>query len=123
MFTMYEYIEYILLKTHADFDGEDVTPVSSVLFSLNLTDWKLDTATVYYFHHTVARFLYVVKRARPNLQVVIAFLRKRVKCSNIGDWKKLGRLVWYMRAIIHLPLIVGSEGSGNLVWSIDASFA
>ena len=28
-----------------------------------------------------------------------------------------------MRATIHLPLIVGLDGSGNLVWSIDASFA
>ena len=28
----------------------------------------------------------------------------------------------YLRATIHLSLIVGSDGSGNLVWSIDASF-
>ena len=27
-----------------------------------------------------------------------------------------------MRATIHLPLIVGLDGSGNLVWSIDTSF-
>ena len=41
----------------------------------------------------------------------------------MGDWKKLGRLVRYIRAAIHLPLILGSDGSGNMVWSIDASFA
>ena len=28
-----------------------------------------------------------------------------------------------MRATIHLPLIVGTDGSGTMVWSIDASFA
>ena len=53
----------------------------------------------------------------------VAFLCKRVKAPNVGDWKKLGRLVRYVRAIIHLPLILGSDGSGNMVWSIDASFA
>ena len=42
---------------------------------------------------------------------------------NIGEWKKLRRLVRYVRATIHLPLIIGSDGSGNMVWSINASFA
>ena len=41
----------------------------------------------------------------------------------MGDWKKLSRLGWYVRATIHLPLIVRSDGTGNRVWSIDASFA
>ena len=65
----------------------------------------------------------MAKRARPDLQMAVAFLCKRVKCPNLGDWKKLGRLVQYVRATSHLPLIVESNGSGNLVWSIDASFA
>ena len=42
---------------------------------------------------------------------------------NIGEWKKLRRLVRYVRATIHLPLIIGSDGSGNMVWSINASIA
>ena len=123
VFTMCEYLEDILPEAHADFDGEDVTPAISELFAVNLTHWKLDAATADYFHHVVARFLYVAKKARPDLQVPVAFLCKRVKCPDVGDWKKLGRLMRYVRATIHLPLIVGSNGSGNLIWSIDASFA
>jgi hypothetical protein len=42
---------------------------------------------------------------------------------NIGEWKKLRRLVRYVRATIHLPLIIGSDDSGNMVWSINASIA
>ena len=90
---------------------------------MNLTQRKLDATTADLFHCIVACFLYVAKRAQPDLQVAVAFLCKRVKCPNVGDWKKLGRLVRYVRATIHLPLIVGSDGSGNLVWSINASFA
>ena len=63
------------------------------------------------------------KKERPDLQVAVTFLCKRVKCPNIGGWKKLGRLVRYVKATIHLPLIIGLDGSGNMVWSIDASFA
>ena len=84
---------------------------------------KLDTPTADMFHYFVARFLYVAKRARPDLQVSVAFLYKRVKAPNIGDWKKLGRMVRYVCATIHISIILGSDGSGNMVWSIDASFA
>ena len=55
--------------------------------------------------------------------LAVTFLCKWVKCPNTGDWKKLGRLVCYVKATIDLPLIIGSDGSGNMIWSIDASFA
>ena len=37
---------------------------------------------------------------------------------NWEDW-----YIQYVRATIHLPLIVGLDGSGKLVWSIDVSLA
>ena len=123
VFTMYEYLGDILLEAHANFDGEDVTPAISEPFSVNLTHRKMNTVTEDYFHRIVARFLYVAKRVRSDLQMAVAFLCKRVQYPNVGDWKKLGGLVRYVRATIHLPLIVGSDGSGNLIRSIDASFA
>ena len=121
--TMYDYLEDILNESPPEFDGEDVTPVVSELFTVNIIHQKLDTPTLELFHHIVAKFLYIAKRARPDLQVGVAFLCKRVKCQNVCDWKKLGRLVRYVRATIHLPLIIGCDGTGNMVWSIDASFA
>ena len=122
MFTMYDYQEDMLAEVPADFDDEDVVPAFSELFSVNMTHRKLYSTTVDLFYCIVARYLYVAKKARPDLQVVVSFLCKRVECPNTGDWKKLGRLVRYIRATIHVPLIVGSDGSGNMVWSIDASF-
>ena len=61
-------------KHLSDFDGKDVTPAISELFLENETHRKLDTAIADLFHHIVARFLYVAKRARPDLQVAMAFL-------------------------------------------------
>ena len=40
MFTMYDYLEDILSEAPAGFDGEDVTPAVSELFSVNLTQRK-----------------------------------------------------------------------------------
>ena len=123
VFTMYDYLEDILAESPPYFEGEDVTPAVNELFTVNLTHRKLDTLTSDLFHCIVAKFFCIAKRARPDLQVAVVFLCKQVKCPNVGDWKKLDRLVLYVRAIVHLPLIVGSDRTGNMVRSIDASFA
>ena len=94
IFTMYHYLEDILSEAPANFDGEDVTPADSELFSMNLTQQKLDVTAADLLHRIVNHFLYVAKRARPDLQVAVTFLYKRVEYPNVGDWKKLGRLVW-----------------------------
>ena len=102
-FTMYDYLNNILAEAPDDFDGEDVTPAVIDLFQVDRACRKLDVPTGDRFHHFVARFLYVAKRARPDLQVSVAFICKRIKPPNIGDWKKLGRLVRCVLQSIFLP--------------------
>ena len=92
------------------------------LFQVDETCRKLDTQKADLFHRIIPIFLYVTKREKPNLQVAVSILCKQVKAPNVGNWKKQGRFVRYMRATTHLPLILGSNGSGNMVWSINASF-
>ena len=85
-FTMYDYLEAILEEAPPEFDGEDTTPATSDLFKVPeatpLSDEMADQ-----FHRTVARFLYAEKRARPDIQVAVAFLCKRVSEPNVADWK------------------------------------
>ena len=71
---MYDYLEDILAEALDDFDGEDVTPAVSDLFPMDEACRKLEVPTADMFHRFVARFLYVTKRARPDLQVSVAFL-------------------------------------------------
>ena len=85
VFTMYDYLESILDEAPSDFDGEDVTPAVKDLFSVNMSQQKLDGPTLDLFHRIVTMFLYVAKRTRPDIQVAVAFLYKRVKCPNTGD--------------------------------------
>ena len=39
-----------------------------------------------------------------------------------GDYKKLGRVITYLKNTIYLPLIVWSDYSSSIIWNIDASF-
>ena len=82
---MYNYLEDILAEAPDDFDGEGVTPAVSDLFQVDKACRNLDTQTTDLFHCFTARFLYVAKRARSDLQVAVAFLCKPVKALNVGD--------------------------------------
>jgi hypothetical protein len=122
-FTMYDYLEDILVEALDDMDGSAVTVASDHLFTVNTDCEKLNPETADYYHRTVAHLLFASKRARPDLQTAVVFLCTRVACSDKDDYKKLKRVIQYIRDTIHLPLVLGWDGSGNLVWSIDASFA
>ena len=75
------------------------------------------------FHHLVAKTLYISKRARPDLSTAIAFLTTRVKAPDIHDWRKLSHMMEYLRVDRLRPLILSADGSGVLLWYVDASFA
>jgi hypothetical protein len=75
------------------------------------------------FHHLVAKTLYISKRARPDLSTAIAFLTTRVKAPDIHDWRKLSHMMEYLRVERLRPLILSADGSGVLMWYVDASFS
>lgn len=75
------------------------------------------------FHNIVAKTLYLVKRARPDASVSIAFLTTRVRAPDVDDWRKLEHLVEYLRTTTEMPLILGAGKGGVLNWYVDASFA
>ena len=49
------------------------------------------------FHHAVAQILFTGVRYRKDAQTVIAFLTTRVKKPDEDYWKKLRRLLGYLR--------------------------
>ena len=69
---------------------------------------RLPTKDADLFYRHVARLLFASKRARPDIQVY---------------YKKLGKVISYLKETVHLPLVVGADDSGRLTWNIDASFA
>ena len=93
------------------------------LFKVNEDAEKLDTNLSTVFHNIVAKALYLVKRARPDASVSIAFLTTRVRAPDVDDWRKLGHLIEYLRFTVDLPLILGANNCGVLNWYVDASFA
>ena len=123
-FYMYDYIEQVLAEAEPSMsNGPSITPAGSNLFKVNNDAEKLPTDKADQFHRSVAQLLFLSKRARPDLQTVVAFLCTRVQSPDVDDEKKLGRAMRHLRETIFLPLSLGWDGIGNIYWSVDASFA
>ena len=75
------------------------------------------------FHHNVAKLLFLCKRARPDIQTAVAFLCTRVKAPDTDDYKKLTRVMRYLRGTVNMPLTLEAESMQIVKWWVDASFA
>ena len=124
MFTMFDYLEDIVVKCESrGWNAEAVWPAHKHLFVVREDADNLNDKDEEFFHRLMARLLYAGKRARPDIQLAISFLCTRVKCPDVDDMAKLKRVVEYIRTTIFIPLVLGWDKTGNLVWSIDVSFA
>ena len=123
VFSMFNYLEDIIVEAPLDLKmgPKHKTPASGKLFHIDNTSPLPSTEKVELFHWLVARLLFALKRARPDIQVAVAFLCTRVKSPTEEDYKKLGRLIRYVGETIHVPLILRADDSKTLVWNIDAS--
>jgi len=124
MFTMYDYIDEFLEDLPPEMRGSAPSPASSMLFEINIEDpILLQKSEQEAFHRRVAQLLYLSKRARPDIQLPVAFLCTRVQFPDTDDQLKLARVAKYLDATIGLPLILSMDGTGEMRWHVDASFA
>ena len=63
------------------------SPVSDFLFDVNPYAKPISEKDRKVFHSVFARLLYIRKRTRPDLQVVVAFLGTRTLKADVDDWK------------------------------------
>jgi Reverse transcriptase (RNA-dependent DNA polymerase) len=120
---MVDYIKGMLDELPSDMDGTVVNPAASDLFEINEGATKLDTAQSEFFHRHVAKLLFLCKRARPDIQPAISFLCTRVQAPDVDDYKKLTRVMQFLRGTVDDPLTLEADGTGSVNWWADASFA
>jgi hypothetical protein len=106
-----------------EFDGEAPTPAANHLFTVDENQTKLDEKRAQFFHTYVAKTLFLCKRARPDLQTVVSFLCKRVKDCDEDDWKKLKRMIQFIRATKDDYLTLSATSLHTVRWWVDAAYA
>ena len=81
IFTMYDYIEDIIASAPVDMNGTSPDPARSKVFTVHETSPRLGPAQAEFFHCMTARLLYTAKRARPDIQVAVAYLCTRERTN------------------------------------------
>ena len=120
---MREYMSKLIEEFPVELTKTAPTPAAEDLFSMNNDSPKIDSARREIFHTFTAKALFACKRARPDLQVAVALLCTRVKDPNEDDWKKLLRLLHYIKGSINDVLILRADDLTVIKWYVDASFA
>jgi hypothetical protein len=94
---MKKYVKSMIEEFPIKMGPKDVarTPAANSLFNYG-TGAKLDMKRSEIFHTTVAKGLFLCKRARPDIQQAISVLCTRVKNTNQADWAKLVRMMKYL---------------------------
>jgi len=121
--SMFDYIRNMLADLPEDMNGTSVTPAGENLFTVNQENpTKLSEEQSDFFHTNVAKLLFLCKRARPDIQTAVAFLCTRVQSPDTDDYKKLARVMRYLRATVEMPLTLEADNMSIIKWWVDASF-
>jgi hypothetical protein len=123
MISMKEYIRSMLEGLPDDMGGESATPAGNHLFQVNENGTKLDEERAIMFHHNTAKLPFLCKRARPDIQPPVAFLCTCVKEPDQVNYKKLARVMRYLRGTPEQVLTLEAKNMSIVKWWVDASFA
>ena len=104
-------------------DEKVTSPASRHLREANDNCEKLVASKHEVFHSVVAKLLYIMKRARPDLETAVSYLCTRVSKSDLDDWKKLRRLIAFVKVTIDDVRIIGANDLASIFMWIDAAYA
>ena len=109
-------------------EGESVTelvtsPASRHLREMNDDCKKLTTVKSEVFHSIVEKILYIMKRARPDLETAVSYLCTRVSKSDLDNWKKLLRVIVFIKVTIDDKRIIGAKSLSSIFMWVDTEYA
>ena len=115
MIKMSDYVKTMLNDAPASMDGKAATPAAAHLFRVNTDDPKLlNKEKKEMFVHLVMQGLYLSQQGRPGVRMAISFLCSRLNCPDEDDYKKLTRLIRYLRHTLHKCLVLGKDSSDSV---------
>ena len=100
--------------------GQVTTPASCYLFNTDPGCKIFCDEKGQLFHHLVAKLLYLSKHTRQDIKTAVAFLCTRVREPDTDDYKKLMKVMQYLRITRYMPLMI-KLGDKAKSW-VDSSY-
>ena len=73
--------------------------------------------------YSIVATLWIMKRAKPDLEIAVGFLCTRFSKSDEDNWKKLRKAIAFVKSIINNVRIIGASDLSNIFTWIDAAYA
>ena len=74
------------------------------------------------FHTFAMKGMFLVKRARPDLEPGFGFLSSRIRASTQQNWSKLEKSMSFVLGTKDKVLTLSANESQNLCWHTDTAF-
>ena len=116
-------IEAMLKDISENMDRWENTPAATYMFNINKNAEKLTEKEAQFFHTTTAKILFTCKRSRSNVQTAVSFLCRCMKEPNSDNYKKLRRIIRYLRKTKNLVMRLQITDITMIKWWVGASFA
>ena len=119
------YVESIIKNIPEEIMGNVTTPTAEHLFEVQeeKSYATLPEQQAIYFHHNVAKLLFICNHARHDTQMHVAFLNNRVQQPDDDAWGKLKRVLKCLNVTMQLGLIQKADNIGIIKYYVDASCA
>jgi hypothetical protein len=98
-------------------------PWDEKLFHADPNSPPLDKHKAEVFHRFVAKALFVIKRARPDVSLPTSFLCTRTRNPTRDDWKKLVHVMRFFKSTANETLKLGAIDLHSMYWFLDSAFA
>ena len=100
-----------------------VTPEADHLFHVSETAVKLEEEEGRDFHRATSRILFLCKRSRTAIQTAVSFLTTRVKEPTEENWKKIVRVLAYLKGTTEECFNLSTQDTKLIKWWVDGSYA
>jgi hypothetical protein len=104
-------------------EGTGKYPWTNNLFVVDPKSKLLDDKRKAIFHTFVMKGMFLCKRGRQDVQPAIAFLSTRTTEPNENDWKKLKKMLMFLKATQDEVMCLSADDSNSVYWTVDAAFA
>ena len=112
------------IESFQQYIGDNVIlPAARFLFTVEKNCEQLIEEKNEIIYSVTAKILYIINRARPYLETTLPYLYNIVSCRNEDGWKKLERLLKYIKGTINDVSIIGSSSLKDLDIRVDTAYA
>ena len=117
------YVKAIIDNFPDKLEGTGKYPWTDNLFVIDPKSKSLEDKRKTIFHTFVRKGMFLCKRARRDIQPAIAFLSMKTTEPNEDDWKKLKKMLLFLKATQDDVMCLSADDSNSVYWTVDAAFA